>query len=125
MPRKSTSTLRTGDKRREEYIIAMKGEDRPSWSESKLKEMFEDTTVYDELAKLDACVRKVAKELNIPRWRRLHLLRIVRRAWSKVRADEAPVEYNRSVMELVRKYMLDVGTVNRVLTACGLPPVAG
>lgn len=124
MPRKSTSTLRSGDKRRREYIIAMQGEDRPSWSKAKLEEMAQDIDVFDELAKLDACVRRTAKEMNIPRWRRLHLLRIVRRAWKLVRADEAPAEYNRQIREMANKYMIDIGTVNRVLIACSLPPIA-
>ena len=124
MPRKSTSTLRTGDKRKREYITAMEGEDRPTWSKKKLEEMAEGVNVFDELAKIDECVRKTARDMNIPRWRRLHLLRIARKAWAMIRADEAPAEYNRQIRFLADKYMLDLATVNRVLMNCGLPPVA-
>ena len=124
MPRKSTSTLRTGDKRKREYLIAMEGKDRPSWDKEKLKEMAEDIGVFDELGKIDECVRKTARDMNIPRWRRLHLLRIARKAWALVRADEAPAEYNRQIRFLAEKYMLDLATVNRVLINCGLPPIA-
>jgi len=125
MARRNTSTFRGPGERKSEYLIAMENKDRPQWDPDKLENMKKHfDSVVDDLAKLDECVINVSPDLGIPSHRRLDMMRIVRRAWKLVRKKVPRNQYIAEVTFFVTKYGFDIGTTNRVLSACGLPTIA-
>jgi len=124
MARRTRYKIRSGEERVAEYEIALQGKDRPTWSEEKIKSMTANARdVYTELAQLDEKVKNICPQLGIPTHKRMDVLRIVRHAWKLANRGAPSTQYDEEVSFMCRKYGIDIGLMNRILKAVGLPEV--